>query len=237
MREKLYGIVSGTDESLHARGYAVAMVAIIVASLVPLCFRETNMAFTVIETVCVTIFIFDYLVRWATADYKLKKGALSFLMYPFTPMAIIDLVSIIPFFVALNPAWRALRVTRVFMSLRAFKLLRYSTGLSLIVNAVARQAVSLFFVGLFSVAYVLVSAIIIFNAEPETFPTYFEAVYWAVITLATVGYGDLYPVTDVGRVISIASAFAGVAIVALPASIITAGVMQELGGLQTVDKS
>lgn len=228
MRKAIYDIVSGEADTRASRIYAAAMVAVIVVSLVPLCFRENNQLFIVIEYASATIFILDYIARWVTADYKLQKGAASFALYPFTPMAIIDLVSIVPFFAELNPAWRTLRLTRLLLTLRAFKLLRYSKGLSLIINAVSRQIIPLFFVCIFAIAYVLISAIIIFNAEPETFPTYFEAVYWAVITLATVGYGDLYPVTDVGRVISILSAFAGVAIVALPASIITGGVMEEL---------
>ena len=199
MRERLYSILNGEDDSKASFAYACAMVAFIVASLVPLCFHEQPVAFTVLEWVCVAVFIVDYLARWATADLKLGKGALSFALYPFTPMAIVDLVSIVPFFVALNPTLRTLRVLRLLQTLRAFRLLRYSRGLTLVVRAISRQAVPLFFVCLFTIAYVLVSAIVMFNAEPETFPTYFDAVYWAVVTLATVGYGDIYPVTDVGQ--------------------------------------
>lgn len=79
-----------------------------------------------------------------------------------------------------------------------------------------------------AVGYVLTAALLIFNLEPQTFDTFFDAVYWAVISLTTMGYGDIYPVTTVGRIITILSAFVGVAIVALPAGIITAGYMEEL---------
>ena len=79
-----------------------------------------------------------------------------------------------------------------------------------------------------AVGYVLTAALLIFNLEPQTFDTFFEAVYWAVVSLTTMGYGDIYPVTTVGRIITILSAFVGVAIVALPAGIITAGYMEEL---------
>ena len=79
-----------------------------------------------------------------------------------------------------------------------------------------------------AVGYVLTAALLIFNLEPQTFDSFFDAVYWAVVSLTTMGYGDIYPVTTVGRIITILSAFVGVAIVALPAGIITAGYMEEL---------
>ena len=79
-----------------------------------------------------------------------------------------------------------------------------------------------------AVGYVLTAALLIFNLEPQTFDSFFDAIYWAVVSLTTMGYGDIYPVTTVGRIITILSAFVGVAIVALPAGIITAGYMEEL---------
>ena len=73
--------------------------------------------------------------------------------------------------------------------------------------------------------YILLSALVIFNVEPETFDTFFDAIYWAAISLTTVGYGDIYPVTTAGRIVTMISSFVGIAIVALPAGIITAGYM------------
>ncbi len=231
MRKRLYEVLTGEECSKASFVYACVMVAFIVASLVPLCFHERIEAFNALELACVVVFIVDYILRWATADLKLHKGARSFLMYPFTPMAIIDLVSIIPFFFALDPTLRTLRAVSLLRTFRAFRFLRYSRGLALVGRAIERQAVPLFFVCLLTVGYVFVSAIVMFNTEPQTFSTYFDAVYWAVVTLATIGYGDFHPVTEVGRFISMLSALFGVGIVALPASIITAGyleVMQEL---------
>ena len=74
----------------------------------------------------------------------------------------------------------------------------------------------------------LVSALIIFNVEPESFYTLFDAIYWATVSLTTVGYGDIYPVTTAGRVITMLSSVLGIAVVALPAGIITAGYMSEI---------
>lgn len=79
-----------------------------------------------------------------------------------------------------------------------------------------------------AIGYILISALVIINVEPETFNNYFEAVYWATISLTTVGYGDIYPITTLGRVITMISSVLGIAIVALPAGIITAGLMDEM---------
>jgi len=74
----------------------------------------------------------------------------------------------------------------------------------------------------------LLSALIMFQVEPNSFDTFFDAIYWAVVTLTTVGYGDIYPTSDIGRIVSMLSSFMGIAIVALPTGIITAGYMNEL---------
>ena len=79
-----------------------------------------------------------------------------------------------------------------------------------------------------ALGYILISALIIFNIEPETFDTFFDAIYWATVSLTTVGYGDIYPVSFAGKIITMCSSVMGIAVVALPASIITAGYMEEL---------
>ena len=67
-----------------------------------------------------------------------------------------------------------------------------------------------------------------FQVEPDSFDTFFDAIYWAVVTLTTVGYGDIYPTSEIGRIVSMTASFMGIAIVALPTGIITAGYMREL---------
>ena len=76
--------------------------------------------------------------------------------------------------------------------------------------------------------YIALSALIMFQVEPDSFDTFFDAIYWAVVTLTTVGYGDIYPTSEIGRIVSMMSSFMGIAIVALPTGIITAGYMREL---------
>ena len=79
-----------------------------------------------------------------------------------------------------------------------------------------------------AIGYILVSGVILFQVEPETFQTYFDSVYWSAITLMTVGYGDFYPVTTIGKAVAIVSSFLGVMVFALPTGIITAGYLDEL---------
>ena len=228
VRERLYNLLTG--EAGRAVWCGRVMTVLIVASLVPLCFKEPSPILEAIEYACVAVFIVDYLARWVTADLKLGKGPLSFLIYPFTPMAIIDLLSILPAFNALNDALRTLRVLRLFRTMRAFKLIRYSKSASAIAAVFEKQRQALLAVLCLAIGYILVSALIIFNVEPETFATFFDAVYWAVVSLTTVGYGDLYPSTDVGRAVAMISSLMGVAVVALPSGIITAGMLDELRG-------
>ena len=87
-----------------------------------------------------------------------------------------------------------------------------------------------------AIGYILVSALVIFNVEPESFKSFFEAIYWATVSLTTVGYGDIYPVSALGRIITMVSSVFGIAIVALPAGIITAGYMTELQKSKEADK-
>ena len=98
----------------------------------------------------------------------------------------------------------------------------------MIVSVFKRQKKSLAAVGFLAVGYIIISALIVFNVEPETFGSYFEAIYWATVSLTTVGYGDIYTVSILGRIVTMISSVFGVAIVALPAGIITAGYMAEL---------
>ena len=145
-----------------------------------------------------------------------EKGKLSFLLYPFTFLALADLLCILPSLFLLNN------------SLRLFKFIRYSKNIQILTNVLKKQKDSLMIVGLLALGYIFISALIIFNVEPSTFPNFFDALYWATISLTTVGYGDIYAVSTTGKIITMISSFLGIAIVALPAGIITAGYMKEI---------
>lgn len=231
MRKKLYSIIEPVESSKAGNIYDFIMMATIVISIFPLAFKETNTLFQCIDYITVTVFILDYLLRLITADYKLKKSTVSFLLYPFTPMAIIDMLSILPSLTLLNNGFRLLKLFRLLRTLkvlRAFKFLRYSKSFEIISNVFKKQKKILSAVATMAVAYVLISALVIYNVEPETFNTFFDAVYWATISLTTVGYGDIYPVSTIGKIVTMISSVFGIAIIALPSGVITAGYLEEV---------
>ena len=233
MRERIYNIIdSANNETKLASFYDIFMMVVIVFSLIPLAFKEEPQFFTVTDKICAVIFIIDYILRWITADYKFgQKTAASFLRYPVSPMAVVDLVSILPSISAVNSGFKVLRVMRMIRALRVlriFKAARYSKSMQIISRVMKKSKEPLIAVCTLAVAYILISALVILNVEPDSFSSFFEAVYWATVSLTTVGYGDIYPVTTVGRVITMVSSLFGIAIVALPSGIITAGYLEEL---------
>ena len=233
MRKRIYEIIeAGNDSDSLSKAYDFFMILVIAISMIPLMFKNQSTLMLVIDKVCVGVFIIDYILRLITADYKFKKqSASSFLKYPFSAMAIIDLISILPSLIPLNQGLKTLRLVRMiraFRVVRIFKSFRYSKNISRIVAVLKKSKNSLIAVGFFAIAYVFVAALIIFNVEPDSFKNFFDAVYWATVSLTTVGYGDIYPISTIGRVVTMISSAIGIAIVALPAGIITAGYMNEL---------
>lgn len=99
---------------------------------------------------------------------------------------------------------------------------------SLVLSVVQRERQALITVCVLAGGYIFLVALIMFQVEPESFNSFFDAIYLSVVTLTTVGYGDIYPISQMGKVISMISSFMGIAIVALPTGIITAGYMNEL---------
>jgi len=232
MREKLFSVIDPVNgESKLSNAYDFVMMITIIISMVPLAFKGTNIVFQWIDYITVSIFILDYFLRLITADYKLNKSTVSFFVYPITPMAIIDLISILPSITLLNNSLRLLKLFRLLRTLkvlRAFKFLRYSKSFEIIASVFKKQKKVLSAVATMAVAYILVSALVIYNVEPESFETFFDAIYWATISLTTVGYGDIYPITTIGRIVTMVSSAFGIAIIALPSGVITAGYLAEI---------
>lgn len=238
-RKRIYEVIeaAGDGDKLSSIYDSFILITVIL-SLIPLAFKEQTPLFVAIDKITVTIFIIDYILRWITADYKLdRKEPTSFVKYPFTPMAIVDLLSILPSITMMSSVFkvfrvfRMLKVMRIFRTMRVFRVFkaaRYSRSMEIIGNVIKNSSSALAAVGTLAVLYVLVSALIVFNVEPDTFDDFFQAVYWATVSLTTVGYGDIYPVTSVGKFVAMISSVFGIAIVALPAGIITAGYMDEL---------
>ncbi len=226
MRRYIYGLIHNSDA--HRRDglcYDWFIMVVAIISVVPMMFRDNSAPiFKALESVTVYILFFDYILRWMTYDMSMKNNSIwAFFIYPFTPLALMDIAGLLPTLGLLPSSFMILRV------LRLVKLLQYSKSCRRVLNVFRKQGRTLASVLLIAVAYIFISALVMFIYEPaENFPTFFDALYWATTALTTVGYGDIYPKSDIGQFISMISSFFGIAIIAMPAGVVTAGFMDEL---------
>ena len=235
--EHINNVIEPNKENNISRIYDCIMLIAIIIGLFPLMFREQYKLFWYFDIISCMCFVVDYVLRWITCGLRSNKSHwFIYLIYPFTPMAIIDLISILPTFNLLTSTFKVARVSRLLKILRVVKVIRYFESLEIILTVIKKQRKILYTVLSMALFYTFITAMIMFNAEeeinPETgkylFDDFFDAFYWAACTLTTVGYGDLYPISDTGRVISIISSLVGIAIIALPSGVITAGYLDEL---------
>ncbi len=219
-----------------SKSYDITMLICILISIAPLMFIREYEIFKLTEIITVTVFIIDYLARWITSPLRIQKGWRSLIIYPFRPMAIIDMLSIIPVFNVINNSFKLWRLTRLLRIARVFKTVRYSNKIDILGRVLYKERPVLISVLMIAIFYIFVTALIMYNVEPHVdsstgqpiFTSFFDALYWAAVTLTTVGYGDLCPVTVAGRLVSIISSLFGVAIIALPSGVITASYLHEL---------
>ncbi len=233
MRKRIFEIIEvSKDGDKLSFCYDLLMIVSIIVSIIPLTTRNPHPFFTYTDVLTAFIFIVDYILRLITADYKMGKRSIgSFLRYPFTAGAIIDLISILPSLIIINSGFKILRLFRLIRTLRVFRIFkafRYSRSLMIISKVIRHSKDALYAVCILAIGYICVSALVVFNVERSTFETFFDAVYWATVSLTTVGYGDIYPVTTAGRFVAMTSSLFGIAVIALPSGIITAGYMEEL---------
>ncbi|MBI4583732.1 MAG: ion transporter [Planctomycetes bacterium] len=210
-------------------------VAAFVASTIPEVHTPYQGAFDGFETFSVIIFSVEYLARLilCTAEERFRRPVLGRLRYLVTPLAIIDLVSILPFYLPLlGLDLRVLRLFRLMRLLRIFKLGRYSESLQLI-RAVLKKKKEELGATLFIVFILLtVASSLIYFAESDAQPKAFGSIplcmWWGVTTLTTIGYGDLYPITSAGRFIGSVVAILGIGLFAMPTAILGAAFVEEM---------
>lgn len=189
--------------------------------------------FDAFEVFSVIVFSLEYLLRLVTctADPAYAdpvRGRLRFLR---SPMAIIDLCAILPFYLPFIDAdLRSLRILRLFRVFRLAKLARYSASMRLIKEVlVLRKEELLLSLGL-TLSLLLISSCVLYYVEnpvqPKAFSSIPATMWWSVATLTTVGYGDIYPVTALGRFFAGVTAFLGVGLFALPTAIIGSGFIE-----------
>ena len=229
MRKRIYNIVHVYEGNALSVAYKYFMIAMIAVSLLPLTFKESYAIFSMLEICCIVVFSVDYLLRWSTADYKFENHSWkAFVKYPFRMISIIDLLSVFALACSVFGWLSELKLTEALSVFRIVRIFRYSKSVRTILEILKNSKKPLMAVGSLAVGYIIISAIVMFNVEPDSFGTFFEAIYWSTVSLTTVGYGDLYPVTVLGRTVAMLSSFFGIAVVALPAGIVTAEYLNSL---------
>jgi len=178
--------------------------------------------FEISEVVCVSIFSVEYLTRLFKSSDKLK--------FVFSFMGVIDLISILPFYLNLGSGSRALRIIRLFRIFRLLKLARYNKAISRFHQAFisVKEELVLFFLASFFLIYLVSVGIYYFEneAQPQTFQSIIHSFWWSVVTLTTVGYGDVYPVTIGGKIFTFFVLMIGVGIITIPAGLIATAMMK-----------
>ena len=212
---------------------ALSIISIILESFESI-YNRFHSVFQVFEVITVIVFTIEYLLRIWTAEFLFPESKHPRLKYVFSFMAIIDFLAILPFYLPFISAdlrfLRMMRLFRLFRLLRVFKLGRYFDALQVIVKVIKTSWPQLIMSVVICFFVMLFSAIIMDTVEnpvqPEQFPNVLSALWWAVCTLTTVGYGDVYPLTAIGKFFASVISLVGIGIIAIPTGIIAAGFNQ-----------
>ena len=207
------------------------VLAVMLETVDPL-FHAYGRAFFGFEVISVAIFSVEYLGRlWAATEHpEYSHPVWGRVRYALSPYMLIDFLAIAPFFFAALIDLRFLRALRLIRFLRLIKLARYSESLQLFVNAIRMKREELVITSIVGTIILLLSSSMMYFAEraaqPDVFSSIPAALWWGVITLTTVGYGDVHPVTPIGQALGAGVAVTGIGLFALPASILASGFIE-----------
>ena len=239
IKKRIFEIISkGSDGDRASKlfdSFIMLLIAISIASIVLESFEniaaQYKPVFSALEILCVITFTVEYLLRIWTADLLFPGSKHPRLKYVFSFIAIVDLLAILPFYLPFITAdLRYLRIVRLFRLmrlLRVLKLGRYVDALNTIVKVIKSTMPQLTISLVVCFFVMLFSSIIMYTVEnpvqPDQFPNIIASLWWAICTLTTVGYGDVYPVTAIGRFFAAIISVVGIGIIAIPTGIIAAG--------------
>ena len=251
IRRKIYDILQPDNgKSAASRIFDVTITTLILMSVV-IVFAVTFElptrvlgVLSVLEDIASIVFSIEYLLRIVTADFIYpKRGPIKArISYVLSPMAIIDLAAVLPYWLpmVLPGSMLGMRAFRLVRLLRILKLNRYFDAMRLIGGVIESKKRELLGSMFFVVILMLVSSLLMYSAEhdaqPEAFRNAFSGLWWAVATLTTVGYGDICPITILGRILGAIIAFSGIAALAIPTGIITAGLTEHMSRGKRIEK-
>ena len=226
------------DNTSAGRAFSLTIQTLIILSLISFSISTipdlSSSALKILfyfEAVTVFIFTIEYVLRIAAADRKLG--------YIFSFYGIIDLLAILPFYITTAIDLRSIRVLRLFKLFRVFKIVRYNNAIKRFRVAFTeiREELTIFLMATLFIIYVAAVGIYYFesSAQPEEFKSVFHSLWWAVATLTTVGYGDVYPITVGGRVFTFVILMVGLSIVSIPAGLLASS-LQETASKSRAEK-
>ena len=203
--------------------FDLTVQSLIVISLISFSFetlpnlsKTSSQVLNIIEVVTVILFSIEYICRIWVADNKLK--------FVFSFYGIVDLLAILPFYIASGIDLRSIRIVRLFRLFRIFKAFRYNQAILRLKQAIldVKEELILFLVVAGLLLYV--SAVGIYycehQAQPEQFKSIFHSLWWSVVTLTTIGYGDMYPITVAGKIFASIVSLIGIGVIAVPTGLL-----------------
>lgn len=211
-------------------------VVVIILESVKSLSSNYQLFFRLFEIISVIIFTIEYILRlWScNAGNRFKGKIIGRLKYAISPLALIDLFAILPFYIPMIIPidLRFLRVIRLVRIFRIFKFGRYFESLQMLSRVLRKKKEELLITVFVVILLLIIASSLIYEfeneAQPEVFANIPGSMWWAVVTLTTVGYGDVYPITTIGKVLSAMIAFLGVGLFALPAGILSSGMISEI---------
>lgn len=241
LKKTLYNIFEPSSQSKASRlvnGFIYLLIIInvvaVIASSEDTLDIEYGYLLELIEIISIVIFSIEYIIRIYISNLNPKyQGLKGGILYILSPLALIDLFAILPFYLPFIIAFdlRFLRVLRLLRALRILKLSRYSKALRIIGSTLSKKKYELGIVIVVLVIMLILSSSLMYmiegDAQPEKFSSIISTMWWSITTISTVGYGDIHPVTGLGKVLASLIAIIGIAFFALPTSILGAGFIEE----------
>ena len=242
-KSAVYDILNKSEQnSLHKQFFDIAIISLIILNAIAVVaepsVKNTDILqwLRIFEIFSVAVFTVEYILRIWVADlqYKNKPKWKARILFAISPIALIDLLAILPFYIPLifPVDLRVLRLFRIFRLFRILKMNRYTNALvnvAKVIKSKAEQLISSLFV---IVVLMIIASVLMFdienNAQPDKFFSVFDAMWWSVATLTTVGYGDIYPVTVMGKILAAIIAILGIGIVSIPTGIIASGFIEQI---------
>lgn len=242
-RKRVYEIIEAAAGDRLGRAFDTFIVTLIAVNVLAVILETVGVLaerygdfFRILEVVSVVIFSLEYVLRlWTcTINERFGRAVVGRLRFSLTPLVLVDLGAVLPFYLPmLIPLdLRFLRVLRLIRIFRMFKVARYFESLKILGNVFKAKKEELVITGfILGIILVLISSLVYYvenKAQPGAFSSIPQAMWWGIAALSTVGYGDVYPVTSIGKVLGSVAALLGIGMFALPTGILSSGFAEEI---------